>query len=292
MSNKISKTAHGVAKLRCFEMYYPPEQRLFEDLYSIKFLSAFNRMQVKTMRWPWVRNLYLWLWDILVPGIAGGVLCRTRYIDDILQRCLDDGIKTIINLGAGLDTRGFRLPASSHVTYYEVDQVEVTEFKRKRIKEWCECIPDHFRLVAVNFQKESLEDRLRTEGFDGEEKALFIMEGLTQYIAPEAFHNLMRFVSQAADDSSVVFTYLMQDFLDGSKDYGKISRITGLSKRFGIDLNNGQSPETLHKVLAPYSLELIEDVGAEYYQRTFLKKLNRNLNIFDIERTAFARVHR
>ncbi len=291
MSYKVSNTAYGVTRVRCFEMFYPPEQRLFEDPYSIRFLPSFTRLLIQTMRWSWLRDFYLWLWELILPGLVGGMLCRTRYIDDIVHRCLDDGIRTIINLGAGLDTRGFRLPALAQSAYYEVDLVELIAYKRKKIEDLYGRMPDHLRLVAVDFQNQSLEERLHAEGFRREERALFILEGLIQYIDPEAFHDLLKFLSQAADDSRVVFTYPMQDFLDGSKDYGKISRLIGLSRRSGSAFNNGQLPETLPKVLAPYSLTLIEDVDAEYYQRTLLKGLNRKLNVFAIERVAFAGVH-
>ena len=290
MSSKVSNTAYGVAKARCVEMFYPLEQRLFEDPYSIKFLPTSTRMLTRMMRWSWVRDFFLWLSELMVPGLTGGMLCRTRYIDDILQQCLDDGIKIIINLGAGLDTRGFRLPALANTTYYEVDQAEIIEFKRTKIEEWYGSVPDHLHLVAVNFQNQLVEGRLCAEGLQREERALFILEGLIQYITPEAFHDLLKFLSQAADNSRVVFTYPMQDFINGSKDYGKINRLIKFAKRSGLAQNNGLLPATLPEVLGPYSLEMIEDVGAEDYQHTFLKKLNRKINVWAIERVAFARV--
>ncbi len=292
MSYKVSNTAYGVAKQRCYEMFYPPEQRLFEDPYSIRFLPPVTQMLVRTMRWPWMRDFYMWLGDFLVPGVAGGMLCRTRYIDDILQQCIKDGIETIINLGAGLDTRGLRLKTLLNTTYYEVDQVELIDFKQKKIDALFGNVPDHLRLVPVNFQNQSVQDRLLTEGLNRDQRVLFILEGLIQYITPNAFHDLFSFFSLFPDDSRVVFTYPLQDFLDGSKNYGKISRLIKFAKYLGVAHNNGQLPETLPEVLEPYSLELIEDVGANDYQRTFLKKLNRKLDVFAIERVVFARIRK
>jgi methyltransferase (TIGR00027 family) len=292
MSYKISHTAFGVARARCVEMFYPPEQRLFDDPYSIKFLLPFTRILMNMMRWKWVREWFLCLADRVVPGLTGGIICRTRYIDDLIQHCVNEGITSVINLGAGLDTRGLRLSSLSRVTYYEVDYADIMRYKQMKILALQGSLPHHLRLVSVDFQKQSVEARLRSEGWKVEEKTLFILEGVIQYITPEAFHALLTLVSRAVEESNVVFTYPMQDFLDGSEDYGKIHRLLSMAKYVGIARHNGLLPETLQHVLEPYSLEVFKDVGAEDYQQSFLQGLHRKLSVWAIERIALARIHR
>ena len=50
------------------------------------------------------------LFEMETPGIFGGFICRTRYIDEILEKALHDGIDNIAILGAGMDTRACRIP--------------------------------------------------------------------------------------------------------------------------------------------------------------------------------------
>jgi methyltransferase (TIGR00027 family) len=290
MSYKISHTAFGVARARCVEMFYPPEQRLFDDPYSIKFLPPFMRILMNMMRWKWVREWFLSLADRVVPGLTGGIVCRTRYIDDVIQRCIEEGVTSVINLGAGLDTRGLRLSSLSRVTYYEVDSADIMRYKQIKMLALQGSLPHHLCLVSVDFQKQSVEAQLRTEGWKSEEKTLFILEGVIQYITPKAFHNLLTLVSHAAEESSVMFTYPMQDFLDGSADYGRIQRLLRWGRYVGIAQHNGLLPETLLHVLAPYSLEILDDVGRKEYQQGFLQGLNRKLIVWDIERIAHASI--
>ena len=143
----------------------------------------------------------------------------------------------------------------------------------------------------MNFQEQSVETKLRAEGWTDEEKTLFVLEGVIQYITPEAFHAILMLVSRAAAGSSVVFTYPMQDFLYGGVDYGRIQRLRTWARFVGITQYNDFLPETLPEVLAPYSLDILDDVGQKEYQQRFFQELNRKLIVWDIERVAHARIH-
>ena len=52
----------------------------------------------------------------------------------------------------------------------------------------------------------------------------------------------------------------------------------------------GLEPSSISKFLQQYNLSLIEDTGASYYQEKYLKPLGRNLNVFEVERIAFAEI--
>jgi methyltransferase (TIGR00027 family) len=292
MGCKVSNTAYGVAKFRSFEMFFPPEKRLFDDPYSLRFLPITTRFSVGLMRWTPIRDFFVWLTELMFPGMLGGFLCRTRYIDDVVQRAVNDGVENVVNLGAGLDTRALRLKCLKSVQYYEVDQVELVKYKRRKTEKWLGVIPDYLHFVSVDFLNEKVEDRLSREGLRSTEKTLFIMEGLIQYISTEAFHELLQMISRFPNDSYVVFTYPMQDLIDGSKDYGWISRLFSFSSRFMFSFNNGLLPETICETLKPFSLNLIEDVGAAEYKETFLGASDRKLNVFEVERIAYARLRK
>ena len=109
MGCKVSDTAYGVAKFRSFEMFFPPEKRLFDDPYSLRFLPNVTRLAVGLMRWRPIRDFFVWLTELMFPGMLGGLVCRTRYIDDVVQRAVNDGVENVVNLSAGLATRALRL---------------------------------------------------------------------------------------------------------------------------------------------------------------------------------------
>jgi len=104
---KPSSTADGPAFLRAAENLLPQDKRLFEDPYSEKFLSPFYKFFVILMRSPRILNFLIKIREKLTPGIIGGLICRTRYIDDVLNNAIKEGVVAIVNLGAGMDNTCF-----------------------------------------------------------------------------------------------------------------------------------------------------------------------------------------
>ncbi|NIQ51934.1 MAG: SAM-dependent methyltransferase, partial [Gammaproteobacteria bacterium] len=56
-----------------------------------------------------------------LPGVIGSLLCRTRYIDDALREALEAGARQVVVLGAGFDTRAYRLDGMDAAAVFEVD---------------------------------------------------------------------------------------------------------------------------------------------------------------------------
>jgi methyltransferase (TIGR00027 family) len=61
------------------------------------------------------------------------VAVRTRIIDEFIQQAVARGIDTIVNLGAGLDTRPYRLDLPKQLNWIEVDYPDVIAFKEERL---------------------------------------------------------------------------------------------------------------------------------------------------------------
>ena len=107
---KQSSTGYGPAIMRAMENLLPENKRLFEDPYSEKFLSPFYKFFVIIMRPPKIWNFLMNMREKSTPGVVGGILCRTRYIDDVLNNAIKEGVGAVVNLGAGMDSRAFRIP--------------------------------------------------------------------------------------------------------------------------------------------------------------------------------------
>ena len=81
----ISRTAEGAAALRAIESCRSKRDRLFEDLLARGFVkNPFWRWIIDLMNIASIRTALLALRDRQFPGVIGGLICRTRYIDDTL----------------------------------------------------------------------------------------------------------------------------------------------------------------------------------------------------------------
>ena len=288
---KQSSTGYGPAIMRAMENLLLEDKRLFEDPYSEKFLSPFWKSWVILMRSPKILNLLIKIREKWTPGVIGGLICRTRYIDDVLNNAIKEGVGTVVNLGAGMDTRAFRIPGIENIQYFELDFPELQKVKRSYIDRKIGELPSNVSLVPIDFNNQDLGEELKKAGYTLSSKTLFIWEGVTQYISKEAVDNTIKYVAQASTGSRIVFTYVLKSFIDGSYIPDGLNSL----HKFTLKKKNplwfcGFDPAKMYEYLSKYSLYLIEDVGHEEYLERYIKPKGRDLTVFEIERTVLAAV--
>jgi len=288
---KPSSTAYGAAFLRAVENLLPEDKRLFEDPYSEKIIPPIFKLFVIIMRPPKIWNFLMNMREKSTPGVVGGILCRTRYIDDVLINAIKEGVGTVVNLGAGMDTRAFRIPGIENIQYFELDSPELLKVKRSYIDKKIGELPSNVSLVPIDFNSQDLGEELKKAGYTLSSKTLFIWEGVTQYISKEAVDNTIKYVAQAHTGSKVVFTYVLKSFINGSYIPDGLNSLykTMLNKKNPLWFC-GFDPGEMHEYLSKYSLYLIEDVGHEEFLERYIKPKGRDLTVMEIERTVLAEV--
>ena len=283
---KAINTGMGVAYARATGNLYPKEKRLFEDPYSEKLLSPLYKFFIFLQHSPRINDTIVKWKDM------GWFFCRFRYIDDVLKDSIGKKeIETVVNLGAGMDCRAYYIPGVENIRYFEVDYPSVVETKKAKMKKILGKLPDHVIYVPVDFEKQNLGIELKKAGYDLISKTLFISEGVTQYISKEANDNTMKYVAQAAPGSKIVFTYVLKSFIEGKdlKGATEKSLYKWLVKGFKMFIY-GLDPAEMRDYLSKYNLSLIEDIGREEVQERYMKLVDLDLKVFEIERIALAEV--
>lgn len=121
---------------------------------------------------------------------------RTRYFDEAIADALDRGIRQVVLLGAGLDTRPFRMALPSDVTWFEVDRPEVFATKEPVLAGVAaRCA----RLVVPHDLAEDWPRALRAAGHAADRRTIWVGEGLLFYLAPASVSTLL---TAAADESA------------------------------------------------------------------------------------------
>lgn len=108
------------------------------------------------------------------------VSIRTCIIDEFVRAAIGRGVDTIVNLGAGLDTRPYRLEVPSHLHWLEVDYPHVIAYKEERLQqETPRC-----RLERVGLDLGDVTARRQwLARFDSQAKrTLFLTEGVIPYL--------------------------------------------------------------------------------------------------------------
>lgn len=286
MSKEAAKTASGPTALVAIEQFYPKEQRMIEDNLAYRVLSPGFRVFVQLTRPGWARRLLIRRSDRgEFPGMWGGMLCRKRYIDDRLVEAAS-GVDVVVNLGVGLDTRTYRLPALSGIPVWEVDQPEVIEQKRASLGRVFDSLPQNVTLVPVDFDYEDTREALKTHGYSTESRTFFILEGTTQYVTEKGLQSTFDFLSATAQGSRLAFTYIRKDFIEG-RDLRGWEQAYKKYVKGGVWLL-GLEPEGLADFLKKHGWRLIEDRGYDELAEQYVKPTGRTLATTTVERVALA----
>lgn len=239
------------------------------------------------MRGKAVRNWMVRASEKDIPGIWGGMLCRKRYIDEKLINSVSQ-INAVVNLGAGFDTRAYRLSALSDMPVWEVDQLENIQPKQAQLRKLFGAIPSHVKLVPIDFNQEDISSVLASHGYSADKRTFFIWEAVTQYLTETGIKTTFDFLAKAASGSQLAFTYVRKDFLKGRVMYGWEKAYKKYVIKDKIWLF-GMNPEALPNLLKQYGWQVVEDIGYEELADQYIKPTGRILESTPIERIVYAK---
>lgn len=191
-------TAQGVAKQRLIESLAKPDKRIVYDPFAENFVLGASIIKLMG------HKLSVWLTKKFTPGFHEHLISRTRFIDDLIEKCAGDKVEQYVILGAGYDSRAYRLKLPSGVQIFEVDQPEVQEKKRSKL-------PDRFSnsenvtYVSIDFNHQSLKEQLLNAGFNQNKSTVFTLEGVSQYISKEALASTLKELAVLTQNSNATF---------------------------------------------------------------------------------------
>jgi methyltransferase (TIGR00027 family) len=123
------------------------------------------------------------------------IVIRTRYFDDWLTAVtMEHALDQVVLLGAGLDTRAYRLSWPSGTVVYEVDRPGLLERKRQ-ILEGAEARPRCERRVVTADLGSDWPVALAAAGFSQERPTAWLLEGLLFYLPTESMRRILTAVS-------------------------------------------------------------------------------------------------
>ncbi len=264
--NQASRTAQSMALFRALETTRPPKERLFTDEFAAMFLSPPMRIaaRIAAKCAPVRTGLIAWM-DRRWPGSRASAVARTCFIDRALIQALKEEIRQVVILGAGYDSRAYRIEGIERARVFEVDRAETQAMKRRVLMRRLRPFPPHTVFVATDFMKQTLADVLTSAGFDPERKAFFIWEGVTNYLDEGSVDATLRFVGGNSPGGRIAFTYTHRGVIDGSGDFWVSPNVIRHLQRAGEPWTFGFYPAEVVSYLHARGLELKQDLGAIEY---------------------------
>ena len=291
--NQASRTAQSMAMFRALESARSPKERLFADEFAAMFLSRSMRLaaRIAEKSAPMRTSLIAWI-DRRWPGARASAVARTCFIDRTLRQVLMAEIKQVVILGAGYDSRAYRIEGIEDARVFEVDRRETQAMKRRVLMQRLCPFPPHVVFVETDFMTQTLAEVLASSGFDRDRKAFFIWEGVTNYLDERAVDATLRFVGSNAPGSQIVFTYTHRGLLDGSGAFSVSPNVLRHLQRAGEPWTFGFYPTEVASYLHARGLELKQDLGAIEYGALCMGASKDKIKGYEFYHVAIAEVRK
>jgi len=149
------------------------------------------------------------------------VIARTRYFDAVFTEALEHVFDQIVIFGAGFDSRALRFSKLNKGTrVFELDAPTTQQEKLKAYQLKKLVIPENLIFVPINFNKESVADKMAKAGFVAGRKSLFLLEAVTMYLPQNAVESTFRFIEDVSGTGSlIVFDYIYVGVLRKENKY-------------------------------------------------------------------------
>jgi methyltransferase (TIGR00027 family) len=149
-----------------------------------------------------------------MQGMVDYMAARTAFFDQFFLDATKAGIRQVVILAAGLDSRAWRLPWPGGVTVYELDQPRVLEFKSSTLAEHGAQPTCTLISVPVDLRHD-WPAALRQAGFDASAPSVWSVEGLLPFLPAVAQELLFeRVQALGAPGSRIAVEAPGPDFLD------------------------------------------------------------------------------
>lgn len=285
--DRPSDTAELVCSWRALETLLPASERIVADPYARAFVGPWRGalLDVVERLAPRPRTAVARQVDRVLQGTMTFVLARHRAIDELIAA---SSATQVVLLGAGYDSRAVRLePALRGKTLFEVDHPATARRK-------AELSPAAFGAatrartvhVAIDFERESIEDKLRAAGFEAGALTLWVWEGVSMYLDEPAVRATLDLVRRLSAPGSLLA------FDVWCPPAGGLRRFTGrdlpsLAFRliYSEPLVWGSTLEGLEPFLREHGLALVECVDADTLVARYGR---RRRSWFELSSMAFA----
>jgi methyltransferase (TIGR00027 family) len=170
------------------------------------------------------------------------LVARTRYYHQILGSSIAAGVRLIVNVGTGSDTRAHRFALQlrqNEITVIECDQQASIQVKEKLARRFG--IAPHIEYLAIDLNDETWPSLERVLNARRGDVALVLMEGVSPYVNQSRFESFLRFVGGRLKVNSFI-----------AYDY----KLSGVNDRFGL------GGRTTHPFRLPESRKAVTDFHA------------------------------
>jgi methyltransferase (TIGR00027 family) len=283
--NRSSKTALDVLAARAVNSIAPRNMRIIHDRYAARFLPG-HWLPVKIyFRMALTLPFLYWLPRFIANQIGIGadilIALRHRFIDDQLKEHYRKGIRQVVLLGAGYDSRAlrFRYPG---LRFIEIDHPMTQKRKVKLIGGSSIRHHDALHFIPVDFCTDWLKT-VAESGMIHNVPTLYIWEGVSYYLPCEAVTYTLEGVKKLTPaGSSLVFDFFPKELVNRETADVNMKRMQRYGAARWEDFLWGCDREDIDSILGRHGFHGIQTTSMLEFARYLNESLAMRIPIHDI----------
>lgn len=279
--DQLSQTAAFVA-IKFYGLSRTEEvQSLFDEsivsFYDqlIRSLPAPLRYYHYWLKFRWVRRLYIWSEELLLPGDLLHIVARKWYIQRMTTQLVEDGYEQLIVLGAGFDHLAFYF-SQQDLPCYEFDAPHMASMKRQFFKDYYPS-EKHPKIISTHLPEDSLETEFRAHPeIDPEKNTIVIAEGFFDYLKPQTVeHSLNQIKNHFMHNPVLISTHFALNELSAFYRWVFRSSVNLVNEQ----LQFGSSIEEFRRLLSNADFEVSQLHDAHEISDEMKKRTGTNLPV-------------
>jgi methyltransferase (TIGR00027 family) len=169
-----------------------------------------------------------------IQAMIDGMAVRTKYFDDYFINVTATGVRQVVILASGLDSRAYRLPWPAATVVYEIDQPEVIEFKTTTLAGIGAEPVTTRRTIPIDLRQD-WPAALKAAGLDATAPTAWLAEGLLIYLPPEAQDRLFDNITALSVPGSTIATEFVPGIIDFDAD--RVREMSSSFRDHGVDVD-------------------------------------------------------
>jgi len=241
------------------------------DFYKkmVGFLPSHLSWYQNSLNSPFLRKLFIWSEELLLPGDLMHIICRKYYMTKLVDQALNNGIEQVVSMGAGFDHLT-AYSASKSIYSFELDLEWMIESKQVFLEE-NGYSNEFLKTIPTDFMKNRLPDVLKNQvTFDPKKKTLFIGEGFFDYLSLKTTNEILQDIKSLNSQNQLLTTFFSLDELNWFHRFSFTSGVSLVGESLKLPLNRTEfinllsdfgfsvSKEISHKEMKS---DLVESMG-------------------------------
>lgn len=218
------------------------------------------------------------------------LVARARFAEDHLEAARAAGVHQYVILGAGLDTFAYRQPAGGRpLRIWEVDHPDTQAWKRELLAAAEIPVPENLTWAAVDFERDSLAERLAASRFDASAGAVFTWLGVTMYLTVAAIDATLEYVARTVGPhGGITFDYAVDRARLTPPQQAVFDRLAALVEAAGEPWRTTFEPETLAARVRELGFSRSDDAGPDALNERYFAGRTDGLRVGGLARIMWA----